>query len=180
MRAGEDDPARRRLPEQCMACGAGEWMHDNGEDREWRAMCSRGEIASVVEHSEPVCPDRLLPAIVRYVTNRVEGTIVKLPARTNFFDRPIRLKAGEYRIVGPGRLHADISGPSGTIVRLRDCIVYNTTARPYPENGIRYVLEDRALLVFPELERGFLPPRHIVITDGGRNAYRFKGGFKWE
>ena len=151
------------------------WMRGGDEVWAWRAMCLRGEIVSIEERKEPLNPDQPYPAIVRHATNRVEGVIVQLPARTNVFARPIRLKPGEYRIVGPGRLDADISGPANVVVRLKDCIVNNKTEEPYPANGIRYVLEGGALLKFRGLERDDIPPSRIIVEDGARNACQFKG-----
>ncbi len=151
------------------------WMRGGDEAWAWRAMCSRGEIVSIEERNEPLNPDQPYPAIVRHATNRVEGVIVQLPARTNVFARPIRLNPGEYRVVGPGRLDADLSGPSNVVVRLKDCILNNMTEVPYPQNGIRYVLEGGVYLNFARLDKGILPIKHVVIEDGAENAVRFRG-----
>ena len=151
------------------------WMRGGDEAWAWRSMCSRGEIVSIEERNEPLNPDQSYPAIVRHATNRVEGVIVQLPARTNVFARPIRLNPGEYRVVGPGRLDADLSGPSNVVVRLKDCILNNMTEVPYPQNGIRYVLEGGVYLNFARLDKGILPIKHVVIEDGAENAVRFRG-----
>ena len=119
------------------------WRSGGDEASKWWSMCSRGEIDDVEECNEPIYPDRLYPAMVRYITNRVEGVVVRIPAGGCSFSRPIRLEPGEYLIVGPGVLEADISGPSNVCVRLRNCTVRNTTKIPYPENGIRYELQGR-------------------------------------
>ena len=148
---------------------------DDAEASRWRTLCSRGEIVSVEERNEPIYPGRPYPAVVRRTTNRVEGVIVQLPARTNVFARPIRLNPGEYRVVGPGRLDADLSGPSNVVVRLKDCILNNMTEVPYPQNGIRYVLEGGVYLNFARLDKGILPIKHVVIEDGAENAVRFRG-----
>ena len=145
------------------------------EALKWRAMCRRGEIVSIEERNEPESPDRPYPAAVRKTTNRVDGTIVQLPEKVNVFSRPIRLASGECRIVGPGRLDADLSGPSNVVVRLKDCILNNMTEVPYPQNGIHYVLEGGAYLNFARLDKGLLPIKHVVIEDGAKNALRFRG-----
>ena len=145
------------------------------EALKWRAMCRRGEIVSIEERNEPVSPDRPYPAAVRKTTNRVDGTIVQLPEKVSVFSRAISLASGEYRIVGPGRLDADISGPTNVIVRLSNCILNNMTGVPYPQNGIHYVLEGGAYLNFARLDKGLLPIKHVVIEDGAKNALRFRG-----
>ena len=148
---------------------------DDAEASRWRTLCSRGEIVSVEERNEPIYPGRPYPAVVRRTTNRVEGVVVQLAAKTNVFAKPIRLNPGEYRIVGPGRLDADLSGPSNVVVRLKDCILNNMTEVRYPQNGIRYVLEGGVYLNFPRLDKGILPIKHVVIEDGAENAVRFRG-----
>ena len=148
---------------------------DDAEASRWRTLCSRGEIVSVEERNEPIYPGRPYPAVVRRTTNRVEGVVVQLAAKTNVFAKPIRLNPGEYRIVGPGRLDADLSGPSNVVVRLKDCILNNMTEVRYPQNGIRYVLEGGVYLNFARLDKGILPIKHVVIEDGAENAVRFRG-----
>ena len=148
---------------------------DDAEASRWRTLCSRGEIVSVEERNEPIYPGRPYPAVVRRTTNRVEGVVVQLAAKTNVFAKPIRLNPGEYRVVGPGRLDADLSGPSNVVVRLKDCILNNMTEVPYPQNGIRYVLEGGVYLNFARLDKGILPIKHVVIEDGAENAVRFRG-----
>ncbi len=148
---------------------------DDDETPRWDALCSRGEIVSIEERNDPIYPDRPYPAVVRRMTNRVEGVVVHLAAKTNVFAGPIHLKPGEYRIVGPGRLDADLSGPSNVVVRLKDCILNNMTEVRYPQNGIRYVLEGGVYLNFARLDKGILPIKHVVIEDGAENAVRFRG-----
>ena len=148
---------------------------DEVEALRWRAMCSRGEIESVEERDEPVYPGRRYPATVRRRTNRVEGIVVRLDAKTNVFSRPVRLEPGEYRIAGPGRLDADLSGPTGVVVRLKDCILNNMTEKPYPDNGIRYILEDGAYLNFARMDGERRPSGLDSICDGAKNAIRFRG-----
>ena len=148
---------------------------DDDETPRWDALCSRGEIVSIEERNDPIYPDRPYPAVVRRMTNRVEGVVVQLGAKTNVFGKPIRLNPGEYRVVGPGRLDADLSGPSNVVVRLKDCILNNMTEVPYPQNGIRYVLEGGVYLNFARLDKGILPIKHVVIEDGAENAVRFRG-----
>ncbi len=153
------------------------WTQSGREVWRWRALCDRGEIVSVSRICEPL--DESHPkypgSIVRYVTNRVDGTILNLPKDTLSFARPILLKPGEYRIVGPGRLDADLSGPSNAVVRLKDCVLNNTTSVPYPQNGIHYVFEGGAYLNFVNLDRNIEHRRYIHSDGKSRNALRFRG-----
>ena len=157
------------------------WWRSGGDEAwKWWSMCSRGEIVDVEEYNEPISPDRLYPAIVQYITNRVEGIVVQIPEGGSSFSKPIRLDPGEYLIVGPGMLEADISGPTNACVRLRNCTVRNTTKIPYPENGIRYEMQgqqdEMAFLDFTyidSLHKGKI--RTSSHYDGMYNKIRFKG-----
>ncbi|MBO4709857.1 MAG: serine/threonine protein kinase [Kiritimatiellae bacterium] len=161
----------------CLSCFYSWWTQSGREVWRWRALCDYGEIVSVSRICEPL--DESHPkypgSIVRYVTNRVDGTILNLPKDTLSFAKPILLKPGEYRIVGPGRLDADLSGPSNAVVRLKDCVVNNTTSVPYPQNGIHYVLEGGAYLNFVNLDRNIEHRRYIHSDGKSRNALRFRG-----
>ena len=161
----------------CLSCFYSWWTQSGREVWRWRALCDYGEIVSVSRICEPL--DESHPkypgSIVRYVTNRVDGTILNLPKDTLSFARPILLKPGEYRIVGPGRLDADLSGPSNAVVRLKDCVLNNTTSVPYPQNGIHYVFEGGAYLNFVNLDRNIEHWRYIHSDGKSRNALRFRG-----
>ena len=160
-----------------LSCFYSWWTQSGREVWRWRALCDYGEIVSVSRICEPL--DESHPkypgSIVRYVTNRVDGTILNLPKDTLSFARPILLKPGEYRIVGPGRLDADLSGPSNAVVRLKDCVLNNTTSVPYPQNGIHYVFEGGAYLNFVNLDRNIEHRRYIHSDGKSRNALRFRG-----
>ena len=75
---------------------------------------------------------------------------LKLNGQTRVFDRPIILQNGEvYTIRGPGTLDADISCPTGTAnLHLIKCVILNRTNTLYPENGIKYWIENGAYLNF--------------------------------
>ena len=153
------------------------WTQSGREVWRWRALCDRGKIVSVSRICEPL--DASHPQypgyIVRYVTNQVDGMILHLPKDTLSFTKPIQLKSGEYRIVGPGRLDADLSGPSNAVVRLKDCVLNNTTSVPFPQNGIHYVFEGGAYLNFVNLDRNIEHRRYIHSDGKSRNALRFRG-----
>ncbi len=129
-----------------LAMGGGEWI-------KWRRLCERGEIVSVEEKSEPYeSPAYGKCRRIFHVTNVVEGTIIDLHARTLSFKEPIELAPGEYRIIGPGRLDAALSGPSNAVVRLKNCLLNNMTTIQHPKNRISYVMEGGAYLNFVNLD----------------------------
>ena len=105
--------------------------------------------------------------------------MVRLGKGKHEFVRPIKLEKGEYRIKGPGWLSADLSGPSGTIVRLSHCIVTNRTEVAYPQNGICYILEGMADLSLPNLSNENRR-RYIEPFDGSCNRVKFGKGTQFE
>jgi serine/threonine protein kinase len=148
-----------------------------GETLRWHSLCSRGEIESIENRYMPLQPSnsgrrryRVVP-----VTNIVEGTLVRLPTGTVVFSEPIVLAPGIYRIVGSGRLDADISGSTNVIVRLKDCVLNNMTTLTYPRNGIRYVFEGGAYLNFTRLKKGDPLNRNIKFSDNDGDALEFGG-----
>ena len=161
----------------CLSCFYSWWTQSGREVWRWRALCDRGKIVSVSRICEPL--DASHPQypgyIVRYVTNQVDGMILHLPKDTLSFTKPILLKPGEYRIIGPGRIDVDLSGPSNAVVRLKDCVLNNTTSVPYPQNGIHYVFEGGAYLNFVNLDRNIEHRRYIHSDGKSRNALRFRG-----
>ena len=160
------------------AVGGGECVQVvDTEASKWLSLCKRGDIASVQKTYEPLAdsPSGRKRYRVRQVTNVVEGIIVNLPTNTVSFSEPIVLKPGEYRIIGPGRLDADLSGPTSVVVRIRDCVINNMTALPYPKNGIRYIFEGGAYLNFARLKRGDPLRRNIRFSDKDDDALEFSG-----
>ena len=138
-----------------VAAGVAAWLAmGGGESFKWRMLCERGEIASVEKVYEP-CENKAAGFKgfrVQLVTNVVKGVVVNLQKRTIAFREPIELAPGEYRIVGPGRLDAALSGPSNAVVRLKDCVLNNMTTLQYPKNRISYVMEGGAYLNFANLD----------------------------
>ena len=125
-----------------------------GESLKWRMLCEHGEMASVEKVYEP--HENRATGFkgfrVQLVTNVVKGVVINLQKRTLSFKEPIELAQGEYRIVGPGRLDAALSGPSNAVVRLKDCVLNNMTTLQYPKNRISYVMEGGAYLNFVNLD----------------------------
>ena len=153
------------------------WKRGGDEVWKWNSLCKRGVIESVTTRYEPL--DERHPKyparIVRHVTNSTEGVILHLSRKTISFARPIRLKPGEYRIVGPGRLDADISGSSNVVVRLKNCVFNNMTRLPYPRNGIRYELEGGAYLNFANQKNAYRGHKFIHSDSDAPNEVRFRG-----
>ena len=87
-----------------------------------------------------------------------------MPAAAN------KRKPGEYRIVGPGRLDADISGPSNAVVRVKGCVLNNLTAEGYRKNKVNYVLEGDAYLNFANLDEDYRVRKCIRHFDGLSNG----------
>ena len=156
-----------------LAMGGGEWI-------KWRMLCKRGEITSVEEKSEPYeSPVYGKCRRIFHVTNVVEGTIINLQKRTLSFKDPIELAPGEYRIIGPGRLDAALSGPSNAVVRLKNCVFNNMTTIQHPENRISYVMEGGAYLNFVNLDESSQMRKSVRCAEecqGGNDfAVEFRG-----
>ncbi len=149
----------------------------DAETKAWRSMCERTDIETVenIYESLPGTEAKRRRYRVTQVTNVVKGTIVRLPPGTQSFSKPILLDPGEYRIVGPGRLDADVSGSTNVVVRLKNCVLNNMTEEPYPKNGIRYILEGGAYLNFARLKDGFSINRNIKDAEGNDNFWEFSG-----
>ena len=103
-------------------------------------------------------------------TNTVDGVVIRLNGETVSFAKPISLEPGEYRIIGPGRLDADISGPSNAVVRLKACVLNNQTASGYRKNRVNYILEGDAYLNFVNLDEDYRLRKCIRHFDGLLNG----------
>ena len=77
---------------------------------------------------------------------------VNLEGKTVIIRKPIVLDGGKtYSVIGPGTLDADISGPTNTVLQLRNCVLLNRTKTSPGSAGINYVLDGGAYLNFTEL-----------------------------
>lgn len=165
------------------------WVNGGEESCRWSRLCDAvvtNEVREVVLWEELRTNviggvRRILPGAraTKKVPVRVECTKVRLGKQKHEFVRPIKLEKGEYHIEGPGWLIADMSGPTGTVVRLRHCIVTNRTEVAYPQNGIRYILEGMADLSLPNLSREN-SRRYIEPFDGKINRVMFGKGAQFE
>ena len=105
--------------------------------------------------------------------------VVRLNGEKVALTEPLVLEGGkEYLVFGPGTLDADLFCPTTAIVRLKGCALINRTTRLYPENGIRYRLDDGVYLNFINVKHKplSLTERDFVDSyDGAYNHVRFGG-----
>ena len=151
-----------------------------GDEQKSRSIGSRERIVSVekkyVPYANPLSGRKGYRIVTQ--TNTVEGVVIRLNGETVSLAKPKSLEPGEYRIIGPGRLDADISGPSNTVVRLKGCVFNNLTAAGYRKNRINYILEGDAYLNFANLDEDYRIRkciRHfdgLLNGDGGDVAFR--------
>jgi len=143
-----------------------------GEGLKWWRIRSREPIVSVekeyVPYENPVSGRKGYRIVTR--TNTVDGIVIRLNGETVSFAKPMSLEPGEYRIIGPGRLDADISGPSNAVVRLKGCVLNNLTAAGYRKNRVNYVLEGDAYLNFANLDEDYRIRKFIWHFDGLLNG----------
>ena len=109
----------------------------------------------------------------------VMPNVMQLNGKTVTWTEPVVLEGGkEYLVSGPGTLDADLFCPTTAIVRLKDCVLINRTTRLYPENGIRYRLDDGVYLNFVNVKHKPLSLAlgdFLGIYDGAYNHVRFGG-----
>jgi len=143
-----------------------------GEELQWWLIRSREPIVSVekeyVPYENPVSGRKGYRIVTR--TNTVDGVVIRLNGKTVSFAKPISFEPGEYRIIGPGRLDADISGPSNAVVRMKSCVLNNLTAAGYRKNKLNYVLEGDAYLNFANLDEDNRIRKCISHFDGLSNG----------
>ena len=145
--------------------------HGGEEQKSW-SIGSREPIVSVekdyVPYENPVSGRKGYRIVTK--TNTVDGVVIRLNGETVSFAKPISLEPGEYRIIGPGRLDADISGPSNALVRIKGCVLNNLTAAGYRKNKVNYVLEGDAYLNFANLDDDYRIRKCIRHFDGLANG----------
>lgn len=145
--------------------------HGGEEQKSW-SIGSREPIVSVekahVPYENPVSGRKGYRIVTK--TNTVDGVVIRLNGETVSFAKPMSLEPGEYRIIGPGRLDADISGPSNALVRIKGCVLNNLTAAGYRKNKVNYVLEGDAYLNFANLDDDYRIRKFIRHFDGLANG----------
>ena len=145
--------------------------HGGEEQKSW-SFGSREPIVSVekkyVRYENPVSGRKGYRIVTQ--TNTVDGIVIRLNGETVSLTKPLSLEPGEYRIIGPGRLDADFSGPSNAVVRIKDCVFNNLTAAGYRKNGVNYILEGDAYLNFVNLDEDYRIRKCIRHFDGLLNG----------
>ena len=120
-------------------------------------------------------PDKTQSALNAAFETLGENTF--LNGATKTYKRPIVLASNRtYRITGPGTLDADISGPTNSLVVLKNCVLINRTTQTYPKNGVRYQLDNGVYLNFINQKEELGQSRRFVLPyDGAYNEVRFSG-----
>ena len=123
----------------------------------------------------PRNPDKTQSALNVDFETFGENTL--LNGATKVLRHPILLASNRtYRITGPGTLDADISGPTNSLVVLKNCVLINRTTQTYPKNGVRYQLDNGVYLNFiNQKERLGQSRRFVLPYDGAYNEVRFGG-----
>ena len=108
--------------------------------------------------------------------------VFELRGQTVVINEPLVLKPGRtYRVIGPGTLDADLSGPESTILWMTNCVVLNRSKFLPPKNNLRYELTHNVylnLIGAGEWERepsGSDYYKFYNIYDGAFNEVRFRG-----
>ena len=106
--------------------------------------------------------------------------VLNLRGQTLVLPEPIVLKPGRtYRVIGPGTLDADISGPASTTLWMTNCVVLNRAKTIYPKMKLKYHLADGVYLNFINIDDRLAPWRwqheYLGDYDGAFNDVRFGG-----
>ena len=107
-------------------------------------------------------------------------SVLNLRGQTLVINDPIVLKPGRtYRVIGPGTLDADISGPESTTLWMTNCVVLNRARVIYPDVKLKYHLADGVYLNFISINESVAPYRwqheYLGDYDGSFNDVRFGG-----
>ena len=127
------------------------------------------------DHPVPRKPIQTQSALDADLETLEEST--SLDGATKVYRRPILLASNRtYRITGPGTLDADISGPTNSLLVLKNCVLINRTRESYPKNGVRYRLDNGVYLNFiNQKERLGQSRRFPLPYDAAYNEVYFGG-----
>ena len=102
---------------------------------------------------------------------------ISLNGATRTYNHPLVLASNRtYRITGPGTLDADISGPTNSLLVLKNCVLINRTREVYPKNGVRYQLDNGVYLNFINQKEHLGQSRRFLLPyDAAYNEVRFSG-----
>ena len=106
--------------------------------------------------------------------------VLNLRGQTVVMNEPIKLKPGRvYRVIGPGTLDADISGPESTTLWMTNCVVLNRSRKIYPDVKLKYHITHNVYLNFINIDDRVAPwsDRFHFMSDydGAFNEVRFGG-----
>ena len=171
---GRAVPARRNLDKTQSALN----VEANANPRRVGALADANRRFSPVQHPSAVAPTGQFEhvAIADVDVETLDET-VSLNGATKTYNRPILLASNRtYRITGPGTLDADISGPTSSLLVLKNCVLINRTREAYPKNGVRYQLDNGVYLNFiNQKERLGQSRRFLLPYDAAYNEVRFGG-----
>ena len=120
-------------------------------------------IGLIVALSEPTLPD-----------------VLELGGQTVVINEPLVLKPGRtYRVIGPGTLDADLSGPESATLWMTNCVVLNRSRKVYPDVKLKYEITHNVYLNFINIDDSIAPwsDRFHFMSDydGAFNEVRFGG-----
>jgi len=162
------------------------WWRSGGEEAiRWRSLCHESvtnlvtrELVDVKYETQTAGPMTMkVPVkwIYRVVTNELRETVIDLGRVTNRFDHPVRLAPGNYRVVGPGVLRADIIGSNNVTMRLDKCVVQNQTETLPPDNQVHYIVNSGTYLNFARISESGEMKETIEVPDRFNVEVRFRG-----
>ena len=117
----------------------------------------------IVAFSEPTLPE-----------------VLELRGQTVVINEPLVLKSGRtYRVIGPGTLDADLSGPESATLWMTNCVVLNRSRKVYPDVKLKYQITCNVYLNFINIDDSVAPwsDRFHFMSDydGAFNEVRFGG-----
>ena len=120
-------------------------------------------IGLIVALSEPTLPD-----------------VLELRGQTVVINEPLVLKPGRtYRVIGPGTLDADLSGPESATLWMTNCVVLNRSRKVYPDVKLKYEITHNVYLNFINIDDSIAPWsdrfHFMSVYDGAFNEVRFGG-----
>ena len=106
--------------------------------------------------------------------------VLELRGQTVVINEPLVLKSGRtYRVIGPGTLDADLSGPESATLWMTNCVVLNRSHKVYPDVKLKYEITCNVYLNFINIDDSMAPwsDRFHFMSDydGAFNEVRFGG-----
>ena len=122
----------------------------------------------------------LLVGLVVLFSRSTFPSVLNLRGQTLVINEPIVLKPGRtYRVIGPGTLDADISGPESATLWMTNCVVLNRAQKVFPDVKLKYHITAGVYLNFINIDDRVAPWRwsfeYLGHYDGAFNDIRFGG-----